>query len=129
MSAYQEAIGALADLVQSCQPVYGSITIGAMPAEDSLVIAPSAGGVENVGLDLAGDLNLDFVCNAKHREQKSVLAALGEIHRLLPRAVPFPTGDGWQILSISTSSAPTFIEFDGDQYLYGSGLEVHIYIE
>ena len=129
MSAYLMALDALSDLVLACQTVYGSIQIGSLPAEDSLVIAPSAGGVENVGLGLNGDLNIDVVCNAKHKQQRMVIDALAEIHRLLPRMMNLPSGDGWQILSISTSSSPTFIEFDGDQYLYGSGLEVHIYIE
>ena len=129
MSAYLAALDALSDLILACQTVYASIQVGAMPANDSLVMAPSAGGVENVSIGLTGDLNLDIVCNAKHKEQRMAINALADIHQLLPKMIPYPSGNGWQLLSISTSSAPTFIEFDGDQYLYGSGLEVHLFIE
>lgn len=129
MSALREAFDAIRQLAVMSQDVYNRAMVGAMPENDSLVMTVSAGGEENVGLDLCGDLNLDIVVNAKHRLQTSAWDALNDIHYTLSRMKNLPTGDGWQVLSVSTSSTPTFIEFDGDQYLYGSGLEVHIYIE
>lgn len=129
MSAFLDMLDKLSDLVLSCQDVYDSIDFGSMPSNDSLVFAPSAGVSENVALDLSGDLNLDIVCNAKHKYQRQAIDALADIHHYLPRLKNLPHTDDWQILSISTSSSPTFIEFDGDQYLYGSGLEVHVYIK
>jgi hypothetical protein len=129
MSALREAFDAIRQLAVMSQDVYNRAMVGAMPENDSLVMTVSAGGEENVGLDLCGDLNLDVVVNAKHRLQTSAWDALNDIHYTLSRMKNLPTGDGWQVLSVSTSSTPTFIEFDGDQYLYGSGLEVHIYIE
>lgn len=129
MSALREAFDSLRHLALLSQDVYDRIVVGAMPENDSLVMAVSAGGEENVGLDLRGDVNLDVVVNAKHNLQTSAWDALNDIHYILSREKHLPTGDGWQVLSVSTSSMPTFIEFDGDQYLYGSGLEVHIFIE
>ena len=129
MSALQDAFEALCELAVSFQDVYTSYSIGSMPAPDSLVLQISAGAEENVGLDLCGDLNLDVVVNAKHRLQREAFDALADIHHFLPRIKNLPLGNGWQILSISTSSTPTFIENDGNQFLYGSGLEVHLYIE
>ena len=129
MSALREAFDAIRQLAVMSQDVYNRAMVGAMPENDSLVMTVSAGGEENVGLDLCGDLNLDVVVNAKHRIQTSAWDALNDIHYTLSRIKSLPTGNGWQVLSVSTSSTPTFIEFDGDQYLYGSGLEVHIYIE
>ena len=129
MSALREAFDAVRKLAVMAQDVYSRAVVGYMPESDSLVMTVSAGGEENVGLDLRGDLNLDVVVNAKHRLQTSAWDALNDIHYTLSRIKSLPAGDGWQVLSISTSSSPTFIEFDGDQYLYGSGLEVHIYIE
>lgn len=129
MSALREAFDEIRRIALMAQEVYDRIAVGAMPESDSLVMAVSAGAEENTSLDLRGDLNLDVVVNSKHKTQTSAWDALNDIHYILPRMKNLPSGDGWQVLSISTSSSPTFIEFDGDQYLYGSGLEVHIYIE
>ena len=129
MSALQTAFEALCDLVIRHQDVYPTYSVGAMPENDSIVLQISAGGEENVSLDLHGDLNLDVVVNAKHRLQREAFDALADIHHFVPRLKELPNGDGWQLLSISTSSAPTFIERDSDQFLYGSGLEVHLYLE
>lgn len=129
MSALRQAFDSLRHIALMSQDVYQRINVGAMPAEDSLVMAVSAGVEENTGLDLRGDLNLDIVVNAKHKDQTSAWDALNDIHYALTRDKNLPIGDGWQILSVSTSSSPTFIEDDGDQHLYGSGLEVHIFIE
>lgn len=129
MSALQTAFDVLCQQALSCQDVFTTYSVGSMPSNDSLVLQISAGGEENVGLDLHGDLNLDVVVNAKHRLQREAFDALADIHHFLPRKKELPHGDGWQLLSISTSSAPTFIERDADQFLYGSGLEVHLYLE
>lgn len=129
MSALQEAFDAIRAMAVSAQSVYPRIGVGTLPDEDSACMALSAGGEINTALDLTGDLSLDIVVNDKHREQRKALDALADIHRTLPHERNLPRGEGWQILSVSTSSAPTYIEFDGDQWLYGSGLEVHVYIE
>lgn len=129
MSALREAFDAIRELVVAAQGVYDRANVGAMPPEDSLVMAITAGAEQGTCLDLTGDLNLDIVVNAKHSKQASALDALSDIHYTLPRMMNLPRSESWQILSISTSSSPTYIEFDGDQYLYGSGLEVHVYIK
>lgn len=129
MSALQSAFEALCELIASYQSTFMTYTIGAMPADDSLVMQISTGSEENTDLDLSGDLNIDVVVNAKHRSQREVFSALSDIHYFLPRRRNLPQSADWQILSVKTSSLPTFIEKDGDQYLYGSGLEVHIYLK
>lgn len=126
MSALQDAFSAVCDLLAACQDVYPTYEIGAMPASDSLVMQISTGIEENTGLDLCGDLNLDVVVNAKHKSQREVFSALADIHYRAGRLKDLPRTDCFQILSISTSSAPAFIERDSDQYLYGSGFEIHI---
>lgn len=129
MSALREAFTALCDEILASQSVFTTYSVGAMPANDSIVMQISAGAEENTTLDLHGDLNLDVVVNAKHRLQQDAFDALADVHHFLKRKINLPHAEGWQILSVSTSSAPTFIEKDADQYLYGSGLEVHVYIE
>ena len=129
MNAFQQAFDALRALVLGAQTEYSRVLVGALPPDDSMVMAVSAGAEENTSLDLPGALNLDIVLNAKHREQDNVMAALFDVHTQVPRMMDLPRGNGWQILSVSTSSAPSFIEYDGDQWLYGSALEVHISID
>ncbi len=128
-SGLQSAFDAIREMALAAQDVYSRVWVGALPDADSLCMALSAGGEENVDLNLTGDLSLDIVVNDKHAEQGKALDALADIHHALTREKNLPIGDGWQVLSIKTSSAPTYIEFDGDQWLYGSGLEVHVYIE
>lgn len=129
MSALRNAFDALRALAVSAQTVYDRALVGAMPQNDSLVMMPSTGGDQDTDLDLSGDLNLDIVVNAKHRSQTAAWDAINDIHYNLTRMKELPHTDDWQLLSISTSSSPTYIEFDGDQYLYGSGLEVKVYIK
>lgn len=129
MSALQEAFDAVRGMALRAQSAYTRVWVGALPDEDSLCMVISAGGEVSTALDLTGDLSLDMVVNAKHKNQSAVIDALADIHRTLTRTKDLPMGKGWQVLSIATSSAPTYIEFDGDQWLYGSGLDVRIYIE
>lgn len=129
MHAYLEAFDALQDLVLLSQNEYKKITVGSLPAEDSIVIAPAAGISTNEDLAHHGDLDMDFVLNAKHKDQRAVISALMSVHHTITRMHDLPKGEGWQLLSVSTSATPTFIEHDGDQFLYGSGLRVVLYLE
>lgn len=129
MSALLDAFKAVMGLVLDAQDVFPTVSVGSLPAEDSLCMALSAGGESDVALTLRGNLSVDIVVNDKHKDQAKAIDALADIHHALTGIQELPSGDGWQILSIATSSAPTFIEFDGDQWLYGSGLDVRIYIE
>lgn len=129
MSALNEILDALRDFARDAQGVYTIVYNGMLPAQDSMCMALSAGGEQSTALDLRGDLNLDITCNAKHKDQVSVIDALADVHYTLPRMRNLPSGDGWQILSIATSSAPRFLERDTDQFLYGSAFEVVVFIE
>ena len=129
MQAYLDAFDALQELILNAQNEYVRIEVGSLPAEDSIVIAPAAGTVANNDLANHGDMDIDFVLNAKHKDQRTVISALMSVHHTLTRSQDLPKGKGWQLLSVSTSATPTFIEHDGDQFLYGSGLRVVLYLE
>lgn len=129
MSAYYDALMAVKDMALASQTEYDRIFVGALPDPDSMCMVPSAGAIEDTTLDLHGVWNLDVVLNAKHRLQANVINALADVHQALSHTTNLPRGDGWQVLAVFTSSAPTFIEHDGDQWLYGSGLQVHIAID
>ena len=78
MSALESAFEALCDLIASYQSTFMTYSIGAMPAADSLVMQISTGSEENTGLDLCGDLNLDVVVNAKHKEKPPTYRGLAD---------------------------------------------------
>jgi hypothetical protein len=128
-NALDQILDTLRDLARDAQGVYDIVYNGALPEQDSMVMALTAGGEVNVGLDYYGDHNLDIVCNAKHADQQTVIRALTAVHLTLRRMKTFPSGDGWRINSVSTSSMPRFLERDSDQFLYGSGFSVLVTID
>lgn len=128
-SELREAFLAIRAMALAAQSTFETIEIGSLPAEDSLVMVISAGGETTATLDHRGDLTVDIVCNIKHRVQMVALDVLANIHKELTRTKRLPSGEGWQVLSITTSSLPTFIEKDGDQFLYGSGFNAKIWIK
>lgn len=129
MSELREAFEAIRAMALAAQSTYEIISTGSLPPNDSIVMVVSAGGETTATLDHRGDLTLDIVCNAKHKSQPIVMDVLNNIHKELTRTMNLPRGNGWQVLGITSSSLPTFIEKDGDQFLYGSGFNVKLWIK
>lgn len=128
MTAFEQAFDALRGLIRDAQGIYPCVNVGALPPGDSMATALSTGSETGTDLALHGDLDLDFVLNARHRSQRAVLGALTDVHYRLSRRKDLPGGEGWQILSIATSAYPSYLEHDGGQYLYGSALRVLLYL-
>jgi len=131
LTPYENAFDALLNMAVEAQEVYADVRVGVMPEANSLCInlSPASGEVDT-DIGLRGDLMWDIVCNAKHKQQGRALAALVGIHNALTRSTALPTGDGWQILSIASAGAPSFLSREKDgQYLYGSGLSVKVYFD
>lgn len=129
MSAIREAFDAVRALALASQSHYDKIYVGALPEADSLVMELTAGGTSAETLDLHGDLSLDVVINCKHSSHPAAIDALAQIHYALTTTTDLPVSDDWQVLSISTSSAPRYLDYDGDQWLYGSGIDIHLWIK
>ncbi len=114
-------------LAQATNP-YATIVIGALPADNSISMTVSGGYDTTRFLSRNAVTRLDVVCNGKHADQQAVSDALNAIHAALTRAASYPSGTGWQILNITTSALPSYIEKqDNGQYLYGSALTVEYY--
>lgn len=129
VSKLHEAFDAIRAMALAAQSTFDSIGVGSLPPEDSIVMMLSAGGEHTHTLDHHGDKTVDIVVNTKHRVQAVALDVLANIHQELTSTMHLPSGDGWQVLSVTSSSLPTFIEKDGDQFLYGSGLNAKIWIK
>lgn len=124
-----DAFDAIRAMALAAQSTYETVYMGAMPADDSICMLISAGGETTATLDHRGDITLDIVCNAKNKLQTTVVDVLANIHHALTTTFDLPSSDEWQVLSITSSSLPTLIEYDGDQWLYGSGFNVKLWIK
>lgn len=128
-SKLREAFEAIRAMALAAQSTFDEIQTGSLPPDDSLVMVIAAGGEAMPTLDHRGDQSVDIVCNIKHRVHATAVDVLSNIHRELTQSKRLPSGEGWQVLSLASSSLPTFIEKDGDQFLYGSGFNAKIWIK
>ena len=129
VSKLREAFDAIRAMALAAQTTYDEVQVGSLPTADSMVMLIAAGAEKTATLDHHGDLTVDIVCNVKHKFQMVALDVLANVHQELTSTTNLPAGDGWQVLSLSSSSLPTFIEKDGDQFLYGSGFNAKIWIK
>lgn len=129
VSKLREAFDAIRAMALAAQSTFDSVGVGSLPPDDSMVMVIAAGGEKTATLDHHGDIAVDIVCNAKHKLQIVALDVLANVHQNLTQTTHLPSGEGWQVLSLSSSSLPTLIEHDGDQWLYGSGFNARIWIK
>ena len=129
VSKLREAFDAIRAMALAAQSTYDEVQVGSLPPADSMVMLIAAGAEKTATLDHHGDLTVDIVCNVKHKYQTVAIDVLANVHHELTSSMNLPSGDGWQVLSLSSSSLPTFIEKDGDQFLYGSGFNAKIWIK
>ena len=129
VSKLREAFDAIRAMALAAQTTYDEVQVGSLPPADSMVMLIAAGAEKTATLDHRGDLTVDIVCNVKHKYQMVAIDVLATVHNELTSATNRPSRDGWQVLSLSSSSLPTFIEKDGDQFLYGSGFNAKIWIK
>jgi len=114
---------AVKNLAQATNP-YAQIVFGALPEANSIAMAIADGGPEETFLDKGARYSLDVVLNGKHAEQDVVLDALASIHEALTRRTTYPDTGGAQITNIITTNAPSYLDREKSQWLYGSSLRV-----
>lgn len=112
---------------------FTSIEHGALPTENSLAMYPGPGYSPKVFLDRARISDVFFVLNGKHANAKTLVAAMGAIHRGLSIYDGYPLrGNYWQVLNVETSTPPNLLERESSgarASLYGSMLKVTIYLD
>lgn len=123
---YDEILRAVIDMAMLTNP-YTQIVIGSMPPLNGIAMT-GEGGPDSVHLDIGAEQTMNIVCNGKSSDQRTVIRALDKIHRFLTLRKDYPTGDGWQIYSITTIASPRLIGVEqNSQWLYGSSLLVKFY--
>ena len=127
MSVINEVLLSVVDMAQEAD-VFSPITVGPMPADNSISIAIASGGPDATFIDKGMAYTLDLVMNGKHQSQQIVSDALHDIHQMLTQTKTYPETTTWQITNIETLTTPTYIgREENKQYLYGSSLLVRFY--
>lgn len=108
--------------------LFEDIGIGPMGAEECLRLALSPGGTTTWHMDRRCVARLSVVLNAKHRDMRYLISAMGNIHDALCRSDIYPQTGNWQITGIVTESMPELIGRDpGDKWTAASALIVTLY--
>lgn len=127
MSVINEVLLAVIDLASQVQP-YVPITIGALPADNSLCCTISGGWPNSTFNSKGMSYALNLVLNGKHQNQQVVSDALNDIHQILTQTKTYPETLTWQINNIETTATPAYISREENkQYLYGSSLRVRFF--
>lgn len=127
MSVLDDIQNAVIDLAQATSP-YATIEIGALPPDNGICMTYSSGSPDTTFMDKSAAYSMDMVCNGKHTDQQILTDALANIHEALTQETNYPTSENWQITNIITTSAPTYLDRQpNDWYMYGSSLQVKFY--
>lgn len=128
MSVYDDVLVAVVELANQTNP-YAPVTIGALPPNNGISIAWSAGNLDTF-MNKKAAVSMSAVLNAKHQNQQTAADALGTIHTALNMATAYPKADNFQITNIETIGAPSYLGREqNNQWLYGSSLEVKFFLK
>lgn len=121
------AVEAVMDLIDGMR-LFSSITRGALGTGNGLCceIAPSA--PDEVYLDKNQYIPLDLTINGKHSNLQILSESMNRIHQELTMLRQYPSGEGWEIVDISTMTEPQIIgREDNNSWMMASSLIIKIY--
>jgi hypothetical protein len=114
--ALREMIDALAN--------FAPAQMGALPVENGLCMAVSAGRIQATTLSGGVSALLDVAITCKHTDQAKALNTLCAICETLAKTAALPSGEGWQVTAVRTGAAPAYLDRDGTYWIYGGALAV-----
>jgi hypothetical protein len=127
MSRINEAVEAVMDLIDAMDN-FAPITRGALGTADGLCceIAPST--VQETYLDKSDYLPFTLALNGKHKNLETLTETMNNIIYNLKSRTEYPSGDGWQIVDISSGNIPRIIgREDNGAWLVAGDLIVKLY--
>lgn len=128
MSIQRQIMDAIAALIDA-RNNYANVVYGALPTQNGICMSAASGGVDEVTLSHGGQYTIGAVLNAKHANQGTVYDTLCSIHEYLNKLAVYPSGTGWEVCSIQTSSAPSYLDREEAQWLYGSSITITYVID
>ena len=118
-----EAVAALINALG----LYAPILRGALGTGDMLSYEIGPTMPETVWLDKNRYIPIDFTINGKHSDLQVLSDAMNNIHEILTMLFYYPHGDNWQIVDITTLSAPQVIGREQDnRWIMASALAVKV---
>ena len=129
MSRINEAVEAVMDLINAFgTSIFSGIRRGALGTDCGLVCEVGPSGPLEVYLDKGQYIPLDLTINGKHSNLETLLETMNGIHENLTHMKSYPSGDGWEIVDITTSMLPQRIgREDSGAWLVASSLIIKIF--
>ena len=121
------AVEAVMDMIDGLNP-FATITRGALGIDNGLSceIAPSM--VDTVFLDKNSYIPLTLAINGKHNDLQTLSDTLNNIQDTLTRKTTYTSGNGWEIVDITSGNLPRIIgREENNQWLMACDLVVKIY--
>lgn len=121
------AVGAVMDLIDALDN-FALITRGALGTGNGLTceIAPSI--PDEVYYDKNSYIPLTLALNGKHHDLAVLSNTLNRIIDTLTRRTEYPTGDGWEIVDITSGNLPRLIgREENNAWIMAGDLIVKIY--
>lgn len=107
--------------------LFAAIHRGALTTGNDLSCEIGPTTPESVWLDKNKYIPIDLTINGKHTNLQTLTDALNKIDHDLTMARSYPSGNGWEIVDISTLTEPQVIgREDNGQWLMASALLVKI---
>ena len=120
------AIKSVMDLIDALG-LFASIYRGALGTGNGLCCEIGPTSPETVFLDKHQYIPVDLTINGKHDDLRTLSDALNKINESLTMAFSYPSGNGWQIVDITTLSEPQIIaREDSNQWIMVSALLVKV---
>lgn len=101
-----------------------SVVFGSMPDGNALALLVAGGSVRETTLVHGCTYDMTVALNCRHEIQSVALDVLATIHETLNKTLTYPSGTGWQVISIESNGHPAYVDYDGKYWLYGSSLSV-----
>lgn len=125
-SIFNQAIEKVMDLIDALS-LFASITRGALGTGDTLSCEIGPTSPESVWLDKNQYVPIDLTINGKHSDLQTLSDAMNLIHENLTMLREYPSGNGWEIVDISTMTEPQVIGRESDnRWMMASALSVKV---
>ena len=120
------AIESVMDLIDAIG-LFATISRGALGTGNGLCCEIGPTSPEAVFLDKHQYIPVDLTINGKHDDLRTLSDALNTIHETLTMAFSYPSGNGWQVVDITTMSEPQVIAREDDgKWMMASALTVKV---
>lgn len=108
--------------------LFSHAILGPLTIDPGIAVNQGPTSPDSVFLDKNAYIPLDVTLNAKHPDMHLLSDTMNKIHSALTRAKAYPSGDGWQIVDITTMTLPQIVGREPDnQWLMASALSVKVY--